>query len=515
MGNKKTFQNTLRKSLNREMSSVLSNGQLTVPDGLPAALESLARAVLKEQPTDLANFAATHFRVLLSQRSATGKDPFTDSTFFNNETVPPKFTDPLPDSQRQTEEDMGSGASKASSKASTPRKESPSEAEPVSAVVEPTSEPVSEPISEPEPPSEPVSEPISAPTEAAEEPTAGEVSQAQEDTTQIETEKSEVTEASEAIDIDLNDPGVEEAAVKIQAAFRGHQVRKDASADSGEAAESEPVTEEVVDQASEEAPAEPSAPVEESVPDEPASEPLTETEVATTEEAAAETPAEDAPVEEAAPVESTETTEEPADEAATEVATDEASAEPATEEIDIDLNDPKTEEAAIKIQSAFRGHQVRQEMTNGETEEVAATEETTETKNEAEEVIDIDLNDPQTEEAAVKIQAAFRGHQTRTEMAASQEVEKTEETTEVKTEDKTEEEAKPEAAAKPEEKPEETAEERAESRAEELVDDVVERVTTPAPVQAEEVKTEEIKTEEAKPETEEPAAEQPAAEQEA
>merc|ERR1711990_1132493 len=187
MGNKKTFQNTLRKSLNREMSSVLSNGQLTVPDGLPAALESLARAVLKEQPTDLANFAATHFRVLLSQRSATGKDPFTDSTFFNNETVPPKFTDPLPDSQRQTEEDMGSGASKASSKASTPRKESPSEAEPVSAVVEPTPEPVSEPVSEP----------ISAPTEAAEEPTAGEVSQAPEDTTQVETEKSEVTEATE------------------------------------------------------------------------------------------------------------------------------------------------------------------------------------------------------------------------------------------------------------------------------------------------------------------------------
>jgi len=411
------------------MSSVLSNGQLTVPDGLPAALESLARAVLKEQPTDLANFAATHFRVLLSQRSATGKDPFTDSTFFNNETVPPKFTDPLPDSQRQTGEDMGSGASKASSKASTPRKESPSEAEPVSAAAEPTSEPVSEPISEPEPASEPVSEPISAPTEAADEPTAEEVSQAQEDTTQLETDqKSEVTEAtegpdgeaSEAIDIDLNDPGVEEAAVKIQAAFRGHQVRKDASADSGEAAESEPVTEEVADPASEEAPAEPSAPVEESVNDEPASEPLPETEVAATEEATAETPAEDATAQEASPAESTET----AEQLATVEATEETSAEPAAEEIDIDLNDPKTEEAAIKIQSAFRGHQVRQEMTNGETEEVTATEETTEVKAEAEEVIDIDLNDPQTEEAAVKIQAAFRGHQTRTEMAASQEVEK-------------------------------------------------------------------------------------------
>ena len=61
------------------MSSVLSNGQLTVPDGLPAALESLARAVLKEQPTDLANFAATHFRVLLSQRS--GKSSKSSSNY--------------------------------------------------------------------------------------------------------------------------------------------------------------------------------------------------------------------------------------------------------------------------------------------------------------------------------------------------------------------------------------------------------------------------------------------------
>ena len=33
------------------------------------ALESLARAVLKEQPTDLPNFAAQHFRTLLLERS--------------------------------------------------------------------------------------------------------------------------------------------------------------------------------------------------------------------------------------------------------------------------------------------------------------------------------------------------------------------------------------------------------------------------------------------------------------
>ena len=65
----------------------------------------------------------------------------------------------------------------------------------------------------------------------------------------------------------------------------------------------------------------------------------------------------------------------------------------------------KSSELKVK-KKLLRGHQVRQEMTNGETEEVAATEETTETKNEAEEVIDIDLNDPQTEEAAVKIQVS-------------------------------------------------------------------------------------------------------------
>ena len=102
---------------------------------------------------------------------------------------------------------------------------------------------------------------------------------------------------------------------------------RDASADSGEAAESEPVTEEVAEPTSEETPAEPSAPVEESVNDEPASEPVTENEVASEEpaaEAADEAPAES---EEAAPVESTETAEEPATEAATEDATAQSAAE--------------------------------------------------------------------------------------------------------------------------------------------------------------------------------------------
>ena len=48
----------------------------------------------------------------------------------------------------------------------------------------------------------------------------------------------------------------------------------------------------------------------------------------------------------------------------------------------------------------FRGHQVRKELSDDKTENQPA--ETSEKP--AEEEIDIDLNDPQTEEAAVKIQ---------------------------------------------------------------------------------------------------------------
>lgn len=55
------------------------------------------------------------------------------------------------------------------------------------------------------------------------------------------------------------------------------------------------------------------------------------------------------------------------------------------EEIDIDLDDPSTADAAVKIQAVFRGHQSRREIKQNAKEN----------------------------EAATKIQAGFRGHQTR------------------------------------------------------------------------------------------------------
>merc|ERR1711935_316327 len=461
-----------------DMSSVLTSGQLTVPPGLPAALESLARAVLKEQPTDLPNFAAAHFRVLLAERTELGRDPFTESTFFNNETIPPKFTDPLPESQRQ-DEDMGSGASKRA----TPRKNevaSPTTTSPppVAETKAPTPEPVEPELVEVQ---EDEEEPVTATSEMSE------ATEGPDETSTAQPDAATLADGEEEVDIDLNDPDVNDAAVKIQAAFRGHQVRKEKEdspveetpselvseavtetieAEPAETATAEVVTAELTNETSSQAPIEPtteniadsepvsetpapSEPITEPVT-EPASEPITEPESSEIAEPVVEAVTEPLISE---PI--TEPVEEPVSESAG-AAADVVTAE--NEEIDIDLDAPETKEAAVKIQAAFRGHQVRKEMSEeapaeSEEAEPAVAAPAAVQDQPAEEVIDIDLNDPQTEEAAVKIQAAFRGHQSRTEMQASEQP---------------------------------TEDERAASKAEELVDDIVERVTTPAPEQQDE-----------------------------
>ncbi|KAG8300403.1 hypothetical protein J6590_077257 [Homalodisca vitripennis] len=63
-----------------------------------------------------------------------------------------------------------------------------------------------------------------------------------------------------------------------------------------------------------------------------------------------------------------------------------------------------------KIQASFRGHKVRKQA-----EEDKLSSQMEKAKVEEEEVLDIDLTDPELNKAATKIQASFRGHKVRKE----------------------------------------------------------------------------------------------------
>ena len=179
----------------------------------------------------------------------------------------------------------------------------------------------------------------------------------------------------EEVDIDLNDPEVEQAALKIQSKFRGFKSKKAVTSES----QTQSSTESKVTK--------PKANTTES-------QPQSSPEARVNKESKTEKPEE--------------------------------------EEIDIDLNDPEVENAALKIQSKFRGFKSKKKATTqSETQsspegnvnktKAPSTEIQTQTspetkaiktgKNEQpeEEEIDIDLNDPEVENAALKIQNKFRG----------------------------------------------------------------------------------------------------------
>merc|ERR1711879_898646 len=80
------------------------------------------------------------------------------------------------------------------------------------------------------------------------------------------------------------------------------------------------------------------------------------------------------------------------------------------DEIDIDLDDPEVNEAATKIQASFKGKKARDEVKKMKEEKDTLVSENktddTEAATTMEEEIDIDLDDPEVNEAATKIQAS-------------------------------------------------------------------------------------------------------------
>nr|XP_018912950.1 PREDICTED: sperm surface protein Sp17-like [Bemisia tabaci] len=96
--------------------------------------------------------------------------------------------------------------------------------------------------------------------------------------------------------------------------------------------------------------------------------------------------------------------------------------EKANFELEFSPDDKELTDAATKIQASFRGHMARKQVQDDkpegdggkEAEELSSQLEKLDANKELDqELLDIDLTDPDLHKAATKIQASFRGHKVR------------------------------------------------------------------------------------------------------
>ncbi|NP_001028164.1 sperm surface protein Sp17 [Monodelphis domestica] len=162
------------------MSIPFSNTHYRIPQGFGNLLEGLTREILREQPDNIPAFAAAYFENLLEKREKTNFDPAewgakVDDRFYNNHA----FKDEPPE---KSETQKIQPEKVAIEKETMPQETVKEKETQVSFVEEPTEEP------------------------------------------QKEEEEEEDEEDLEGL---LVREGMQDAAVKIQAVFRGHKTRKE------------------------------------------------------------------------------------------------------------------------------------------------------------------------------------------------------------------------------------------------------------------------------------------------
>ncbi|XP_064618209.1 uncharacterized protein LOC135482251 isoform X4 [Liolophura sinensis] len=408
------------------MAVPFSNTKLRVPKGFQNILEGLAREILRSQPNDLFDFGAVYFENLLKVREETGHDPAVhgaklEDRFYNNESFKNLSSDtrqPTPpqsettQGQKTTEEEeididlddpeVADAAMKiqAGFRGFKARKEVQSKVE-AKTGKQPESKPeasTKQTDLDPELADIDLDDPeLSKAATKIQAGFRGHAARKQLPAKSTEVEKKSEGEVKtegdnkeEEIDIDLNDPEVAQAATKIQASFRGHKARQEIK----HQVEKKPEGEIKQDESKEEE-------IDIDLNDPDVSQAATKIQASFRGHKVRQE------------IKQQQVEKKSEGEIKTESDNKEA-------EIDIDLNDPEVAQAATKIQASFRGHKVRQEIKQ---KQVVGENSEGEVKTEGddkEEEIDIDLNDPEVEEAATKIQASFRGHKARQEIKQKQ-----------------------------------------------------------------------------------------------
>ncbi|XP_067676888.1 triadin-like isoform X1 [Haliotis asinina] len=366
------------------MAVPFSNTKLRVPKGFQNILEGLAREVLRAQPKDVFEFGCQYFESMVRVREETGHDPAVqgariEDRFYNNDSFKNPSVDPANPQQQDAALTIQTNYRQHAAKEEVQGMREEEAAIVIQSGVRGYMD--RQKVLESKDPEE--------------------FERRQEAVKERLPSKDVKTEEEEEVDIDLNDPDVEKAAIKIQAGFKGFKARKE--------------VQEVKPKDSEQ-------PQEKTEEDEIADIDLEDPELAS------------AATKIQASFRGHKARKDVIEKKAERDHNRESEAEFVDDEIvDIDLNDPDVNRAAVKIQAGFKGHLVRKNMQNYKTEEIPVPPPEEEKQ---EDELDIDLNDPEVEKAATKIQASFKGHKARKEVRAL----------------KGEEEASPAAAeAKPEE----------------------------------------------------------------